>query len=356
MPKDDAIQLRRQLNTLETQIRTNEQIWSHFRQIEFDMIGGQTLAQVLTALINGLLANFPNIDFVTVAHIDDSYELSRLLRDEEGNEFRGFVPVSNQFIDSLFGNSSKPVLGTISESTRCTLFPDKHPEMIGSVAMAPLVLHGRIVGSLNQASRNPGHFQEGNATDLLQHLAAVTAMCIDNGVSHEKLKQDGLTDPLTKIANRRFFERRLTEEVERVKRSRNELACIVVDVDHFKKINDVYGHVTGDAVLQRVAAELGKDLRSSDVLARYGGEEFVLLLPGTGLSEASEIAERLRAALEQLVFIDIGYDSLKVSATLGLAMVGRNPASEDLTTLFERADSALYKGKQSGRNRVVVAN
>lgn len=355
MSKDDAIQLRRQLNTLQTQIRTNEQIWSNFRQIEFDMIGGQTLSQVLAALINGLLANFPNIDFVTVAHIDDSYELSRLLRDDEGNEFRGFVPVSNQFIDSLFGNSSKPVLGTISESTRCTLFPDKHPEMIGSAAMAPLVLHGQIVGSLNQASRNPAHFQEGNATDLLQHLAAVTAMCIDNGVSHEKLKQDGLTDPLTKIANRRFFERRLKEEVERVKRSRNELACIIVDVDHFKKINDVYGHVTGDAVLQRVAAELGKDLRSSDVLARYGGEEFVLLLPGTSVSEALEIAERLRTALEQLEFNDIGYESLKVSATLGLAMIGKNPAPEDLATLFERADSALYKGKQSGRNQVVIA-
>jgi len=355
MSKADEIQLRRQLNTLQNQIRTNEQIWSHFRQIEFDMIGGQTLVQVLTALINGLLANFPNIDFVTVAHIDDSYELTRLLRDEEGNEFRGFVPVSREFIDSLFENSSRPVLGTISEATRCTLFPDRHPEMIASVAMAPLVLHGQIVGTLNQASRNPEHFQEGNATDLLQHLAAVTAMCIDNGVSHEKLKQDGLTDPLTDIANRRFFEKRLQEEVERVKRSGNELACIVVDVDHFKKINDVYGHVTGDLVLQRVAGELGKDLRSSDVLARYGGEEFVLLLPATGRSEATEIAERLRFALEQLQFQDVGYDSLKVSATLGLALVGRNPTQEHLNTLFERADGALYKGKQTGRNRVVVA-
>jgi len=356
MSEEDAIQLRRQLNTLQNQVRTNEQIWSHFRQIEFDMIGGQTLVQVLTALINGLLANFPNIDFVTIAHIDDSYELARLLRDEEGNEFRGFVPVTKEFVDSIFENSSKPLLGTISENTRCTLFPDKHPEMIGSVAMAPLVLHGQIVGSLNQASRNSKHFQEGDATDLLQHLAAVTAMCIDNGVSHEKLKQDGLTDPLTQIANRRFFEKRLQEEVGRVKRSGNELGCIVVDVDHFKKINDVYGHVIGDAVLQRVAGELGKDLRSSDVLARYGGEEFVLLLPGTARSEATEIAERLRLALEQLEFSDIGCESLKVSATLGLAMVGRNPTSDSLSTLFERADSALYQGKQSGRNQVVVAD
>lgn len=355
MSEEDAAHLRRQLNSYQTQVRTNEQIWSNFRQIEVDMIGGQTLAQVMTSLINGLLANFPNIDFVTIAHIDDSYELTRLLRDDEGNEFRGFVPVSREFVDSLFGNSSKPVLGTISEATRCTLFPDKHPEMIGSAAMAPLVLQGQIVGSLNQASRNPKHFQEGKATDLLQHLAAVTAMCIDNGVSHEKLKQDGLTDPLTQIANRRFFERRLQEEVDRVKRSRNELACIIVDVDHFKKINDVYGHVTGDVVLQRVAAELGKDLRSSDVLARYGGEEFVLLLPGTSLAEATEIAERLRNALELLEFDDLGYDSLKVSATLGLAMVGKGADPKELSTLFERADSALYKGKQSGRNQVVVA-
>lgn len=355
MTEDKAIHLRRQLTSLQTQIRTNEQIWSGFRQIEIDMIGGQTLGQVLTSLINGLLANFPNIDFVTIAHVDQSYELTRLLRDPEGNEFRGFVPVDDNFVESLFNNSSKPVLGVFEESVRCTLFPDKHPEMIASIAVAPLVLHGRIIGSLNQASRDPGHFQEGKATDLLQHLAAVTAMCIDNAVSHEKLKQDGLTDPLTGISNRRFFERRLQEEVERARRSRKQLACIVVDVDHFKKINDFYGHVTGDTVLQRVATELGRDLRSSDVLARYGGEEFVLLLPGTSRVEAAEIAERLRAALEHLSFVDIGYDDLRVSATFGLALAGKDPASDELQTLFQRADGALYAGKESGRNRVVVA-
>jgi len=355
MPNEDAIQLKRKLNALQNQARDNEKIWSHFRQIESDMISGQSLAQVLASLINGLLANFKNIDFVTVAHIDDSYELTRLLRDDEGNEFRGFVPVDKEFVNSVFNNSSKPVLGAISELSRSTLFPDKHPDMIGSVAMAPLVLHGEIVGSLNQASRNPEHFQSGSATDLLEHLAAVTAMCIDNAVSHEKLKQDGLTDPLTGIANRRFFERRMREEVERVKRSRNELACIVVDVDHFKKINDIYGHVIGDVVLQRVATELGRDLRSSDVLARYGGEEFVLLLPGTSVAEATEIAERLRSALQHLEFRDVGFESIQVTATLGLAMLDRNIKEAGPTELFERADAALYKGKQSGRNQVVVS-
>lgn len=357
MDDEKVIHLRRRLTTLESQIRTNEQIWSGFRQIEIEMIGCQTLSQVLSSLINGLLATFQHIDFVTISHIDQSYDLARLLRDDEGNEFRGFVPVGPDLVNRLFSDSVKPKLGIFDNTVRCTLFPDKHPDMIASMAVAPLLLHGVVVGSLNQASRDPDHFQDGKATDLLQHLAAVTSMCIDNAVSHEKLKQDGLTDPLTGISNRRFFERRLQEETERARRSRRELACIVVDIDHFKKINDVYGHVTGDHVLQRVAAELGKDLRSSDVLARYGGEEFVLLLPTTTRVEALEIAERLRGALEHLEFSDLGFENLKVSGTLGLALTGNGSDSQSATeSLFERADSALYTGKNSGRNQVVVAD
>ena len=356
MDNDKVVHLRRRLTTLENQIRTNEQIWSGFRQIEVEMIGCQTLSQVLASLINGLLASFEHIDFVTISHIDQSFDLARLLRDEEGNEFRGFVPIEPGLVETLFVDSIEPKLGVFSDSIRCALFPDKHPNLIASMAVAPLVLHGTIVGSLNQASRDPDHFREGKATDLLQHLAAVTSMCIDNAVSHEKLKQDGLTDPLTGISNRRFFERRLAEETERARRSQKELACIVVDIDHFKKINDIYGHVTGDHVLQRVAAELGKDLRSSDVLARYGGEEFVLLLPTTTRPEALEIAERLRGALEHLDFRDLGFENLKVSGTLGLALSGKESEAQLAAgSLFERADSALYLGKNSGRNQVVLA-
>jgi len=356
MNDNSNVGLRRKLTTLENQIRYNEQIWAGFRHIEIEMIGSQSLDQVLSSLINGLLANFHHIDFVTVAHVDSDYELSRLLRDKDGCDFRGFVSVDQGFIEQLFPERSQPILGVLPDPLRCTLFPDRHPEMIASVAVAPLVLHGKIVGSLNQASRDANHFRDGKATDLLEHLAAITAMCIDNALSHERLKQDGLTDPLTGIANRRFFERRMQEEVERVRRSGNELACIVVDVDHFKKINDVYGHATGDIVLQRVASELGRELRSSDVLARYGGEEFVLLLPSTPKGIALEIAERLRLGLERLVFSDLGYENLTVSATLGLSLTSNGGVSVDPAELFERADSALYEGKNSGRNRVVLAS
>ena len=354
MNEDSSARLRRKLSALEQQIRTNEQIWAGFRQIEFDMIGGQALSQVLGSLINGLLKEFPNVDFVTVAHTDPQYELNRLLIDEQGNEFRGYVPLEENFLQTIFGEQAAPVLGCFEKKISSRLFPKKHPDMIGSMALAPLVLHGKVVGSLNQASRDPGHFRDGKATDLLQHLAAVTAMCIDNAVSHEKLKQDGLTDPLTGIYNRRFFERRLGEEADKLRRSRGCLACIVADIDHFKRINDTYGHLIGDHVLQRVAAELGKDLRSSDVLARYGGEEFVLLLPSTAVELAVEIAERMRRSLELMRFQDLGYSELRVSATLGLS-IADGSAGDSSEDLFHRADKALYDGKQSGRNRVVVA-
>lgn len=360
MQHDEATQLRRQLKVLEQKVRTNEHIWSGFRQIEIDMIGSQTLDQVLSALINGLLRTFPHVDFVSLGYVDTEFELSRILRDDEGNDFRGFVALEPAFLDSLFEQGARPRLGQFDERVRATLFPEQHPDMIGSLISAPLVLHGEVVGSLNQASRDPAHYREGVATDLLQHLAAVTAMCIDNAVSHEKLKLDGLTDPLTGIFNRRFFERRMTEEIERARRSGNCLACIVVDVDHFKRINDVYGHAVGDLVLQAVAQELGRDLRGSDVLARYGGEEFVLLLPATDEAECVEIAGRLRAALELLTFTELGYNDLKVTATLGISTtrlpeVAGADAAAQAGALFECADQALYSGKQSGRNRVVMA-
>jgi two-component system, cell cycle response regulator len=149
----------------------------------------------------------------------------------------------------------------------------------------------------------------------------------------------------------------LREEVCTWERHRDTLACLLVDLDHFKQVNDRHGHPTGDRALKQVAGALSEGLRSSDVLARYGGEEFVLLLPGTVLQQAQEVAQRLRANVARLSVSGTDNISLQLTVSIGLACLAPDTAaSADVAHwLVQQADSALYLAKAAGRNQVVVA-
>jgi len=357
---DDRIklhQLRRQMTMREDQIRRNERIWSGFRGIEIDMVGAHSFGELLDILSSGILKTFDSVECITVACFDPEYELIRMLEsaDDRYALDKLFVPLGLETIIDLYKKPYRPWLGQFDPVSHSILFPGSGN--FGSVALAPLVLKGKIIGSLNQGSRKAGHFVGHEATDLLEHLAAATAMCIDNAVSHERLKLDGLTDALTGISNRRFFERRLKEEVERWRRSGSSLCCVVVDIDHFKRVNDKYGHQIGDVILKRVAQELGKVLRSSDVLARYGGEEFVLLLPEMSLSVAAEIADRLREDISTIKFDEKILTNFQVTVSLGLASLSAEDDHEVSPGhwLFQQADNALYQAKNGGRNQVAIA-
>ena len=349
----------RELARLQDQLRDNERIWAGFRRIEIGMIGARTPREVMAVLVNEIPQTFSGVDGVSLVYYDPEYEMTRLLEADTEPAFdeSAFVPISLEGLNSLFAPSWKPRLVPGDEAVRKQLFPGLAwtPR---SVAIAPLVLHHEFVGALNQASRDAGHFVTGQATDLLEHLAAVTAMCLDNAVIHERLKLDGLTDPLTGVANRRFFERRLTEEVVRWARQGGPLCCMLVDIDHFKQVNDRHGHQVGDRVLQQVAVLLGRDRRGADVLARYGGEEFVLLLPGTTISQGAAIAERMRAAVASEALAVPTGQPLGVTISVGLAALeqGSGPADKQVgARLLKQADAALYRAKKSGRNRVVSA-
>ncbi|MFQ5760294.1 MAG: DUF484 family protein [Acidiferrobacterales bacterium] len=344
---------------LQAQIRDNERIWLGFRHVEVDIIGAHSLRELIKLLIGGIRDTFPNVSCASIACLDPDYALARLLAQETEPRLDDgeFVTISRDSLESLFSDLRRPKLGPCNANLQSVLFPS-YKDQLGSMALMPLVLRGKLIGSLNQASRHATHYQQNAATDFLEHLAAVSAMCIDNVVNRERLKADGLTDPLTGVANRRFFERRLHEELTRWSRRGGSLICMLVDIDHFKQVNDTFGHQAGDRVLRQVADLLGKDLRASDVLARYGGEEFVLLLPETSEKQGSAIAERLRHVVECAPFNTGTKDRLTVTLSAGLTVldrrsgeVGNDPAS----TLLEQADAALYRAKQTGRNKVVIA-
>lgn len=167
----------------------------------------------------------------------------------------------------------------------------------------------------------------------------------------EYLEQEALTDPLTRVHNRRAYDKRVREEFQRYLRYRRGFSMLVLDIDHFKNINDTYGHGTGDKCLRGITERVRPLLRDTDMLSRYGGEEFVVLLPETDLGGAAEVAEKLRASVESIEFIHRN-ETIQVTISIG--------ASETFETdktpsdIFGRADTALYEAKNGGRNRVVA--
>jgi diguanylate cyclase (GGDEF)-like protein len=174
----------------------------------------------------------------------------------------------------------------------------------------------------------------------------------------EKRRQELLelsrTDALTGLANRRLFDERLEAEFQRSSRYRSPLSCLMMDLDHFKRLNDQWGHAFGDEVLRQVAAAARRALRDVDLLARYGGEELVALLPETGLAEAVLVAERVRAGVEGLRLaarVEGRTGAVRCTASLGVATFP-GPGVDSGPTLVAAADACLYAAKAAGRNRV----
>jgi diguanylate cyclase (GGDEF)-like protein len=162
-------------------------------------------------------------------------------------------------------------------------------------------------------------------------------------------KNSASQDALTGLMNRRSLNSVLTREIARSKRNQAPLAVAMLDIDHFKQINDVYGHKTGDDVLIELAQLLRQNLRESDVVARYGGEEFALVLPETTCLEALALLDRLRRLVQGHRFTRAG-KSLKVTISLGVTQF--DPQRHDLSSFLEEADLGLYQSKRSGRNQV----
>jgi len=155
------------------------------------------------------------------------------------------------------------------------------------------------------------------------------------------------TDPLTNIYNRRKFSQLLDLEIERVERYNRSLAVVLLDIDHFKRINDTFGHDTGDSVLKKISRLLRENIRSVDTLARYGGEEFVLILPETNIKKAMTAAERIRRVIESKSFDKVGH--ITISAGVSIFEEGDNRQS-----IVKKADRGLYIAKREGRNGVSI--
>jgi len=182
-------------------------------------------------------------------------------------------------------------------------------------------------------------------------VADICAIAIQNARYFEQIRHMAFVDGLTGVYNRRYFEQRVLEELERASRYAGGLAVLMLDIDHFKNVNDEFGHLLGDEVLRQVSAILTRQLRKIDVVCRYGGEEFAILVPQTTGERAWGAAEKLRRAVEAWSFPGV---PRPVTVSIGVADFPQNGATRD--ELVKAADSALYAAKQAGRNRVLTAS
>lgn len=213
----------------------------------------------------------------------------------------------------------------------------------------PLISFGQTFGVLVLHSDAPGAFQ---STDVppLESVADICATAIQNANYVERVKQLAYRDGLTGIFNRRFFELRMSEELERAKRYSAGMAIIMVDIDRFKNLNDEFGHMLGDEVLRQVSSILHDQLRKFDVVCRYGGEEFAVLLSQTNPQHAVGVAQKLRGLVENWQFPGL---PRSVTISAGVATYPENGIERD--GLMKAADASLYAAKQAGRNRVMLA-
>jgi diguanylate cyclase (GGDEF)-like protein len=213
----------------------------------------------------------------------------------------------------------------------------------------PLVSFGQILGVLALDSGTPNAFRDRDLQSL-ESVADICAAAIQNAHYVERVKQLAYLDGLTGIFNRRFFELRIMEEIERARRYGTGMAVIMADIDQFKRLNDEFGHLLGDEVLRQVSSLFHQQLRKIDVVCRYGGEEFGILLTQTHAQHAMSVAEKLRRSVESWQFPGV---PSTVTISAGAAAFPDHGTSRD--ELVRAADTGLYAAKQAGRNRVCLA-
>jgi diguanylate cyclase (GGDEF)-like protein len=234
--------------------------------------------------------------------------------------------------------------------------PSPIPDILGSAASwiaVPLTSRSEPIGLLLSAAPHTNAYQEAH-TQITAALAGQGAVAYENARLYTHVRLLATTDALTGLHNRGHFFDLAETQVAIARRYDRPLSAIMLDIDHFKRINDTHGHTTGDAVIKEVANRLCHELRNADIIGRYGGEEFAIIMPETS-DHAAEVAERLRAAIATTP-ITTATTPIPVTISIGVATLNNLPTSQNtLTHLLEHADAHLYQAKRTGRNRVSTA-
>lgn len=357
-PEQENKRLERTLQELLRRIEDNQQIQNHFQQFESQIFQCDNLPELLDALLFTSLEHF-RLDSVTLLLNDSHHQMRTLSEQLQIPSYDGRLHFfHNQLIfNNLFAQPPVARLGVLEPLEAIKIFPQG--TRIRSSALLPLIRHQQVLGSFNFGSVDESRFTADKSPDFLHHLAMVVAVCLENCFSVESLRHQSLVDVLTQVYNRRSFELEMEKELSRAQRHGHPLACLFLDIDHFKQINDTFGHASGDECLRQVARTIRDLLRKTDVFARYGGEEFIALLPEETLSQAQQTAERIRQRVAALTVQAENGKTFQPTVSIGVASDLFDADKKNLRAcgeqLISRADHVMYNAKRSGRNRVCLA-
>ena len=266
--------------------------------------------------------------------------------EERGVPVRLRLPADVGIAGAVAG-SGRPLRGR-SGTGRGELQPGPGEPSGAPVVAVPLTGSGTVVGVLLLWDRDRDEDFTDDDLAMLQTFTSQATVAVDNVLLHEEARRLSVTDALTGLANYRGFTVTVGKEIERAVRFERPLALLLLDLDHFKLVNDVWGHPRGDAVLVELATRVRAQVRDVDTLARYGGEEFVVVLPETDRAGAVQAAERICAAVRRRPFGEDGEQPIDVTLSLGIAVFPDHGTSS--TVLLRRADEALYAAKRGGRD------
>lgn len=347
---------RRQLEELTAEVARNDEKLRRSQQRELQLLQSPNLDSLFHEMTDGLRESY-GLERVSVVLRDPGHDVRHLLV-----TFVDGSGIPNlHLVESLIGIAPqyaglrKPWLGAYAACDHQLIFGKARG--IASVAIIPLRFQGDLIGSINLGSAEAERFTRHHASDFLAQLGVIASFSIENAMNRARLRRSGFTDVLTGWHNRRYLQARIKEELARARRDRSNLVCMMLDIDHFKRVNDTWGHAAGDTVLRELAQRIESQVRASDVAARYGGEEFVILLPNTAGAAGLQLAQRVRGAVCATPFELPDGGSVDVTVSIGIANLVPDINNKDLKSLGDaliaRADVALYSAKAAGRDCVV---